>query len=91
MRSALLYQVMIIFFMTMMLMDAARLTTSQDPLHGDRLKENAKLMNEMISGNISVARFKATKALMMKDDDVYFHATLGTNKNRNVLPTDIGK
>ncbi len=55
------------------------------------LQEHAKNVNDMIHGNISAARFNATKLTLMKDDGKYFHAMLGINTKQNVLPTDIGK
>jgi hypothetical protein len=52
------------------------------------MQENTKNVNDMISGNISLARFETTKSTLMENDGKNFHAILGTKKH--ILPNEIG-
>jgi hypothetical protein len=54
------------------------------------VRENTKNVNDMISGRISPARMKTTKSTLMKNDGTYFHAMLGIDNKKNVLPRELG-
>jgi hypothetical protein len=82
MRFTWPYQVLIIFLVTVLLMDVASLTTPEE-----HAKNSAENVIDMISGTISRARFKTTKSTLMKHGSKYFHTMLGSKQN--LIPSEI--
>jgi hypothetical protein len=53
-------------------------------------QENAKNVNDMISGQMTTNRFKTTKSALLMNNGSYFYAILGLDNKQHSLPNEIG-
>jgi hypothetical protein len=53
--------------------------------------ENAKNVNDRISGQMTTNRFKTTKSALLMNNGSYFYAIVGLDNKKHSLPNEIGR